>query len=177
MGEEPFIVAVRRTLLEKIFTDPVQWQDLAVFKFKPDEIHRLAVAVDGAGEAAFIRGTKNEWARAQGSEPINQANVQSLLNTLTKLRAVRWIGETPPPQAFEKAQITINFTASPDDKAVHKLIVGGPSGAGMWYARVEGRDGTFIINNTDFNALRLPLAGTPASPVPSQSPSPTAPPN
>ena len=160
VGEEPFIVAVPRTFLEKIFADPVQWQDLAVFKFKPDEVHRLTVAVDGAGEAALVRGAKGEWTRAQGSEPINQANVQSLLNALTKLRAVRWVGEAPS-QAFEKAQITINFTTSPDDKTAHKLIVGGPAGAGMWYARVEGRDGIFIINNPDFNALRLPLAETP----------------
>jgi hypothetical protein len=175
VGEEPFIVAVRRTFLDNIFADPLQWQELAVFKFKPEEVHRLTVAVDGVDEAAFVRSAKGEWTRVRGSEPINQVNVQSLLNTLTNLRAVRWIGGAPPPQAFEKAQITINFTTSPDDKAAHKLVVGGPSGAGMWYARVEGRDGVFIINNPDFNVLRLPLLEIPAaSPAASQSTSPTA---
>jgi hypothetical protein len=64
----------------------------------------------------------------------------------------------------------VTFTTSPDDKTSHKLIVGGPSGAGMWFARVEGRDGVFIISNPDFNALRLPLNGT-ASPTPAASPS------
>ena len=44
-----------------------------------------------------------------GSEPINQMNVQSLLNTLTNLRAVRWVGGATPPQAFDKAQITITL--------------------------------------------------------------------
>jgi hypothetical protein len=176
VGEEPFIVAVRRTLLEKIFTDPVQWQDLAILKFKPEDVHRLTVAADGVGEAALVRGPKKEWTRAKGNEPINQANVQSLLNTLTSLRAVRWVGGAAPPQAFDRAQITVNFTTSPDDQAGHELIVGGPAGAGMWYARVEGREGIFIINNPDFNALRLPFTETPAmpSPVAAQSPSPTA---
>lgn len=161
VGEEPFIVAVRRTLLDAIFTDPAQWQDLAVFKFKPEEVHRLTVVTDG--EVALVRGTNNEWTRAQGTDPINTVNLQSLLNTLTNLRAVRWLGGPVPPGAFEKQQIVVTFTTSPDDKAVHKLTVGGPVGDGMWYARVEGRDGIFVLNNPDFNALRLPLAPETAS--------------
>ena len=173
VGEEPFIVAVRRSLLDSIFTDPAQWQELAIFKFKPDEVHRLTVVTDH--EATLVRGAKSEWTRVQGNEPINVVNVQSLLNTLTSLRAVRWIGGTIPPQAFEKQQAVVTFTTTPDDKAVHKLIVGGPAGDGMWYARVEGRDGAFVLNNPDFNALRLPLAPeAPATTSPVAAPSATA---
>ncbi|MDQ6625968.1 MAG: DUF4340 domain-containing protein [Verrucomicrobiota bacterium] len=186
VGEEPFIVAVKRALLDKIWSDPVQWQELAIFKFKPDEVHRLNVVTDR--EAALVRGPNNEWVRASGDEPINPTNVQSLLNTLTKLRAVRWIAGPPPPQAFDKTQVTITFTTSADDKAMHKLIVGGPAGDGMWFARVEGRDGIAVISNPDFNALRLPLApeAAPSAPAPSaatapaqlptSTPGPTAPP-
>ena len=94
------------------------------------------------------------------------------MNTLTGLRAVRWIGGPPPAQAFDKIQLTINFTTSPDDKNAHKLIVGGPAGDGMWYAKVDGREGIFVMNNPDFNALRLPLAETAPSPSPTVSPSP-----
>ncbi|MBA2743701.1 MAG: DUF4340 domain-containing protein, partial [Chthoniobacterales bacterium] len=148
VGEEPFIVAVRKALLDTIFTDPVQWQELAIFKFKPEEVHRLNVVA--MGEATLVRGANNEWTRAQGTEPINAVNVQSLLNTLTNLRAVRWIGGAMPAQAFDQQQIAITFTTSPDDKATHKLIVGGSAGSGMWYARVEGRDGVFVISNPDF---------------------------
>src|SRR5438874_13595834 len=39
VGEEPFIVAVRKQLLDTIFTDPLQWQQLAIFKFKPEQVH------------------------------------------------------------------------------------------------------------------------------------------
>ena len=41
IGEEPFIVAVNRELLGKIWVDPLQWQELAIFKFKPNDIHRF----------------------------------------------------------------------------------------------------------------------------------------
>lgn len=168
-GEEPFIVAVRKALLDQIFTDPIKWQELAVFKFKPDDVHRLSVTTDK--EITLTRGANKEWTRAQPGEPINTVNVESLLNTLTDLRAVRWEGSAIPPQAFDKPQITINFTTSADDKTAHKLIVGGPAGGGMWFGRVEGREGVFVINNPDFNALRLPLDEAPATPA---APTPAA---
>ena len=92
LGDEPFIVAVRRGLLDSIFADPLQWQELAIFRFKPDEVHKLTVATDR--ESALVRNENKEWTWVNGSEPINQVNVQSLLNTLTVLRAMRWAGAT-----------------------------------------------------------------------------------
>lgn len=171
VGEEPFVVAVRKAFVEGIFSEPVQWQELAIFKFKPEDVHRLAVTTDK--EAVLTRGPNKEWTWSEGSAPINRVNVESLLNTLTALRAVRWVGGPTPAQAFDKVQITIAFTTSADDKTGHKLIVGGPAGEGMWYGRVEGRDGVFVLSNPDFNALRLPLADMPTpSPSPAQSPTP-----
>jgi hypothetical protein len=161
LGDEPFIVAVRRALLDNIFADPLQWQELAIFRFKPDEVHKLSVVTDR--ESALIRTASKEWAEAKGTELINQTNVQSLLNTLTVLRAVRWTGATTPAHGFEKPQITITFTTSPDDKNAHKLVVGSPDENGMWFARIDEREGTFVLSNPDFNALRLPLLATPAA--------------
>ncbi len=172
IGEEPFVVAVPRTLLDQIFADPAKWQELAIFKFKPEDLQRLTVRTDK--ETTLTRGPNNEWARAEGSEPVNQVNVQSLLNTLSDLRAVRWESTATPQQAFDQVQITIEFTTSADDKTMHKLVVGGPAGGGMWYGRVEGREGVFVLSNPDFNALRLPLGEPTAPPVVAPSP-PAAP--
>ncbi|MBA2586464.1 MAG: DUF4340 domain-containing protein [Chthoniobacterales bacterium] len=172
LGDEPFVVAARRALLDGVFADPLQWQELAVFKLKPEQVHRLSVVTDQ--ERTLARGANNTWMWLKGNEPINQVNVQSLLNTLTSLRAVRWIGGTTPAQGFEKPQIAITFTTSPDDKALHKLLVGGPAGDGMWFARTDEREGVFVISNPDFNALRLPLVAAPAAaPAPGASSSAT----
>jgi len=172
LGDEPFIVAVRRAFLDNIFTDPIQWQELAIFRFKPDEVHKLTVQTDR--ESALIRNANKEWTWVKGSDPINQVNVQSLLNTLAVLRAVRWAGATMPAHAFDKPQLTITFTTSPDDKAVHKLTIGGPAGGGMWFARTDEREGTFVMSNPDFNALRLPLVALPPPITPIPSPAPNA---
>jgi len=171
VGDEPFVVAVRRTLLDQIFTDPLQWQELAIFNFKPDQIHRLTVSTDK--ELALVRDAKSQWTWVKGSGAINQTNVQSLLNTLATLRAVRWIGSTAPAHAFDKPQVVISFTTSSDDKATHKLNVGAAAPDGMSFAKVDEREGTFAISSPDLSALKLPLVGQ-ESPTPSATVSATA---
>jgi len=95
--------------------------------------------------------------------------VQSLLNTLSSLHAVRWLGATPQ-HGFEKPQLVLTFTTSPDDRASHKVTIGAGTGDGMWCARVDEREGAFVISNPNLNALKLPLVSQ-ATPSPSPSPS------
>jgi hypothetical protein len=170
LGDEPFIVAVRHGLVEQIFTDPLQWQELSIFKFKPEQIHRFSVVTDK--ELTLVRGANNQWSWLKDTGAIDEVNVQSLLNTLSMLHAVRWVGSTAPQHAFEKPQLVITFTTSPDDKASHKLTVGAAAPDGMWFARVDEREGTFVISNPDFNALRLSLV-KPVEPSPAVSASVT----
>jgi hypothetical protein len=169
IGEEPFVVAARKQVLDKIFADPLQWQELSVFNFKPEQIHHLTVQTEN--ELSLVRGANNQWTWAKGSGEINQTNVQSLLNTLSILHAVQWVGATTPQHGFEKPQVAVTLTTSPDDKAVHKLFVGAGNAEGMWFARVDGRDGTFILSSPDLSALKLPLVQT-AAPSPSPSATP-----
>jgi hypothetical protein len=174
VGDEPFVVAVRRNLLDQIFTDPLQWQELSIFNFKPEQIHRVSVTTDK--ELSLARDANNQWSWTKGSGAINQTNVQSLLNSLAILRAVRWIGSTTPAHGFDKPQLVVAFTTSPDDKATHKLTIGTVTPNGMWFAKVDEREGTFVMSNPDANALRLSLVGQ-QSPSPSPSPTLTATPS
>jgi Domain of unknown function (DUF4340) len=166
VGDEPFVVAVRKTLVDQIFTDPLQWQNLAIFNFKPDQIHRLTVTTDK--EAGLVRGPNNQWSWMKGTGPINQTNLQSFLGTLATLHAVRWIGSTTPPHAFDKPQLVVTFTTSPDDKATHKLTVTASTPDGMSFAKVDEREGTFAISSPDLNALKLSLVQT-VTPPPTAS--------
>ena len=168
LADEPFVVAVRRGLLDQVFTDPLQWRELSIFKFKPEQIHRLSVMTDK--ELSLERTGNNQWRWLKGSGDINQTNVQSLLNTLSSLHAVRWLGAIPQ-HGFEKPQLVLTFTTSPDDRASHKVTIGAGSGDGMWCARVDEREGAFVISNQDVNALKLPLV---SKAMLSPSPSPSA---
>jgi Domain of unknown function (DUF4340) len=169
LTDEPFVVAVRRSLLDQISLDPLQWQELSIFKFKPEQIHRVSLTAEK--DLSLERDQKNRWHWLKGSGEINQANVQSLLNTLSSLHAVRWLGATTPQHGFEKPQLVLAFTTSPDNKASHKLSVGAQNNDGTWCARVDGREGSFAISNPDLNTLKLLLAiQAAASPSPTTTP-------
>jgi hypothetical protein len=43
----------------------------------------------------------------------------------------------------------------------------------MWSAEIEGRDGTFVVNQPDMDGLKLPLTKE-ATPSPSPSATPTS---
>src|SRR4029079_12396358 len=83
LTDEPFVVAVRRALLEQISSDPLRWQDLSIFKFKQEQIHRISVTTDK--ELSLERDQNNHWHWLKGNGAINQANLQSLLKTLSNL--------------------------------------------------------------------------------------------
>jgi hypothetical protein len=169
LTDEPFVVAVRRGLLDQISPDPLQWQELSIFKFKAEQIHRLSVTAEK--ELSLERDQNNQWHWLKGSGEINPANVQSLLNALSSLHAVRWLGATTPQHGFGKPQLVLAFTTSPDNKTSHKLSIGAQNNDGTWCARVDGREGTFAISNSDLKTLRLPLeAQATASPPPTTTP-------
>ena len=119
LSDEPFVVAVHRGLVDQISPDPLQWQELSIFKFKPEQIHHVSITTDK--ELSLERDQSNHWRWANGSGEINQANVQSLLSTLSNLHAVRWLGATTPQHDFEKPHLVLAFTTSSDNKASHKL--------------------------------------------------------
>ena len=171
LTDEPFVVTARRGLLDQIPADPLQWEELSIFKLKPDQIHHLSLTTDK--ELSLERGDNNQWHWLKGTGQIDENNVQSLLNTLSSLHAARWLGATKPQDGLEKPQLTLAFTTSSDDKTSHRLIIGAPANDGTWYAHVDGREGTFAISNSDLNSLRLPLVAQPSptpSPVPSVAP-------
>lgn len=172
LTDEPFVVAVRRGLLDQISADPLRWQDLSIFKFKPEQIHMINVTTDK--ELSLERDQKKQWHWVKGSGAINQANLQSILNTLSNLYALRWLGPTTAQQGLDKPQLVISFTTSADNKTSQKLTIGAQNNDGTFCARVDGRDGTFTISGSDFSKLKLPLEtqGRAESPSPTTASSP-----
>ncbi len=172
VSDEPFVVAVKRSLIGQMFTDPLQWQDLSIFKFKPEQIRRFTITT-AAGEQLMERDEKQQWRWSKGEGEINQANVNSMINSLANLHAVRWAGATTKEHGLDKPQLIISFMHGPDKKDSATMKIGAKTSDAMWYARVDGREGTFEISNPDYDALALPLVQKP-TPLPTVTPSPRA---
>ncbi len=159
LENEPFIVSVKKTILDSIYPDATQWQDLAIYKLKPEEITALDVTRPGQSEIALERA-KGVWKLTKGPAPLNDANVQSFCNTFAGLHAVRWLAPGQPV-------IPSLTVAAAAGKTAIKLNIGQPV-ADMWVATAEGLPGTFLLSKPDVEALQLPLAGAP-KPAPSVS--------
>jgi hypothetical protein len=71
--------------------------------------------------------------------------------------------------------LVLTFTTSPDDKAEHKLTIGNQTPDGMWFAKVDGRAGTFVLSSPDANVFKQSLGKPTAMPAgsPSATPSPS----
>ncbi|MBA3961282.1 MAG: DUF4340 domain-containing protein [Chthoniobacterales bacterium] len=180
VGEEPFIVAVSRQLLSQIFSDPAQWQELAIYKLQPNEITHFSRVMER--EETYERTGPRTWQSARTTDAVENKNVQSLLNTLASLRAVRWVGATTSAHGFDKPTLVLTFATKSDPKTTHKLTIGQKTDDSMWFAKVDGRDDTFVVSNPDMNACKLPLtqpspsnvspAATPVSSATSSPPTP-----
>jgi len=171
LDDEPFIVSVPKSILDGIYTDPLKWQDLAIYKFKPDEIVALDVTKEGQATLSLIK-EKGQWKPAKGDIALNTVNVESLANTLATLRAVQWAGAVKPGQGLEKPSVAITFTTA--DKKSNTVKLGAAAGD-YWNGSATGFDGAFLISKPDYEALAadvLPVAKPAGSPSAAGTPSP-----
>jgi hypothetical protein len=170
--DEPFILATPKTILDSIVTDPLQLQPLEIYHNKPDEITSFEVAREGQPTLAFERDKDKNWKLAKGDEKVNAISVQSLVNTLASLRAVRWIGATVPEHGLDKPEVTVNFKTS--GNTAGKLALGKTSPEEMRFATAEGLTGTFLVARPDFDAFNAPLIEKPTAPpaAPGSAPAP-----
>ncbi len=186
LDDEPFVVSVPRTILDFATTDSLQWQDLAIYKNKADDISSVEVVRDGQPTLALERDKDKKWALAKGDGKVNQINAESLVNTLASLRAVRWLGVTIPEHGLGKPALSVAFKTG--SKTQGKLTVGAATPDGLHCASAEGQTGVFAMSHPDFTAFELPLidkpaatappapaAGTPPVPAPPTTPPPPAP--
>lgn len=170
IDDEPFVVSVPVTLLDFAMTDPLQWQDLAIYRNKADEIASVEIAREGQPTLTFEWDKEKKWVLAKGDGKVNQTNVQSLVNTLATLRAMRWIGGTKPEHGLAKPALTVTFKTN--GKAGGKLIASAATPDGTRHASAEGFNGTFTLCLPDFTAFELPLIDKPATnPAPGSPPS------
>ncbi|MEA3212068.1 MAG: hypothetical protein QOE70_5125 [Chthoniobacter sp.] len=160
LEDEPFIVSVPQALLEILMTDPLQWQPLEIYKYQPQDITAIEVTREGQPPLSLERDKDKSWKLAKGDGTVNQVNVQSLVNTLARLRAVRSIGATTPEHGLDTPTLVVAFKAG---NTSGKLSVGATSSEEVSYAGAEGLNGTFALSRPDVTAIQLPLIEKPAS--------------
>jgi hypothetical protein len=168
LEDESFIVSVPKGILDSLPTDPVQWHDLAIYNFKPDEISAVEMTRAGQPTIEITRADKG-WKLTKGEGAVEPTNAQAIVNTLSNLHAVRWTGQKVDAATFANPAVNVTFTAK--GKA-NTLIVGAATNERMWNATSRELPGMFLVSKPDMEALQLPVAiKQSAPPVPSATPS------
>ncbi len=167
VDSEPYIVSMPATILDSLVTDPIQLQELAIFKDEPGDVISLELMNAGQPPLSLDRDEQKNWKLAKGDGKLDQTNIQSLVNTLSKLRAVRWVGPTEIGDGLDKPTLTVSYKAGGDK--VRSLKVGSQTKDNMWTASADGLNGTFIVSNPDMEALQLPLLEKPAGEKPAEA--------
>ncbi|MDB6152839.1 MAG: hypothetical protein JWL90_1292 [Chthoniobacteraceae bacterium] len=162
VDEEPFVVSLDRNLFESIGTDPIRWHSVKVYSFKPEEITSFEITRADQPPLSLERD-KEKWKLSKGDGSVNQINAQSLVNTLSALRAVRWTGPAAPEDGLDKPSIVITFKTAASEG---KLTLGAPTPEEMTRASAEGFEGTFEVSRPDKEAFELALVDKRATPAP-----------
>ena len=180
LEEEPFIVSVPRGTLDAVPAEPVAWQSPEVFAGDPDRVRTVSVTRRGQPEVALERAAGGTGAQGwkvvipggTGGTP-DSVQAATVANTLARLRAVRWVGNTRPEHGLDQPEATLAFTTAEPGQPGGKVLVGARAPGGGWFARVEGRPGTFLLNAPDHETLLRPLVTDPAAAPPAPPGVPT----
>lgn len=171
--DEPFIVSVPETILDVVMTDPLQWQPLDIYNEKAEDITAIEVTRQAQPPISLERDKDKNWKLAKGDGAVNQINVQSLVNTLAKLRAVHWVGAAKPEFGLDQPSIALSFKSG---NSSGKLTIGANTPEEFAYAAVDRRKGVFGVSKPDLSALQLPLLEkAPAAPPATTPPAAAAP--
>ncbi len=162
LEEEPFVLSVDPGLLEKIPTSSAQWRSPVVTDLDPAAFASIGLRRTGREPVNFTQ-KQDTWAGA-GIDPVA---IQSLANTLAKLRAVRWIGDTAPDQGLADPAFEVAFTIEEESRT---LLIGNETPDRMHFAQFQGDTGVFLMSDPDFKTV---LAAQPGeTPAASAAPSP-----
>jgi hypothetical protein len=155
---------VPKGILASLPANPLQWQELSIFKVKPENVSSFEVTKGDELANSLVR-EKDQWKLAKGDAAVNQVNAQSLINTVSSLSAVRWVGRNSAGTRLREAVATVSF--KDEQGGAYKLIIGAKTPEEMWYATAEGKNGTFLLSRPDVEAAELPLIEKAASAQPS----------
>jgi hypothetical protein len=155
LDDEPFIVSLPDSILTDIFSEAHQWQPLLLFNLPPADLQSLEIAIPGRPTASIVR-TQNRWDFAKGDGSVHQSNAEKLVQTVARLRAVRYLppSETPLTPG-NPAIIKIQFRSKSGSEFHLEALSSDPQELGI--ASSSTRSGTFHISPADFANLLLPL--------------------
>lgn len=141
---EPFVVALDKSILDLIPTASTAWLSVIPFRFDPKSVTSLDLIRDG--KRVTLTSENGTWSAPE---------LQSLVNTLSTLTPMRRQPE-PLAEGEKEAKEQIIVAVRGRDEPL-TISLGTPTADGARPIAVAGEPGTFLISAPDASALSHPL--------------------
>ncbi|HEY5892418.1 MAG TPA: DUF4340 domain-containing protein [Chthoniobacterales bacterium] len=162
VAEEPFVVSVQPGILGNLPSAPAAFKSLEVLNIDPAMVTEIVFQSPG-GKPLVVKRDAEKWTASDAALP---PNIDGVVATLAKLRAVKWLLPSAENSGLDHAQ-TIQFKTG---DVTRKLLLGNPDAEGNAYAKLEGSDDIFLVNAAATQSL-TPGQQPSAAPAPVSSPS------
>ncbi|MEY5027497.1 MAG: hypothetical protein RLZZ244_3025 [Verrucomicrobiota bacterium] len=157
LEEEPFIVAVPKSLRDLIPSHASQLQPLGLLDLKPEAFTSIEVSQDSGVEK--LEKKDGAWTVAAGEGKVSDGSILTLTKTLASLQAQRWVSpEEAGEKAEEKPTLTLQASYKEGDKvSTFTLTVGRALGEEGFFAKIAGKEGSFLLTKANKDDLATKL--------------------
>jgi hypothetical protein len=157
VDDEPFIVTVAGTSLDLIPKTAIEFQELPIFSDKPAEVTALQITSTVQPTLELERDKDQKWKPASGDGKLDQNAIKALVISLSRLRAIRWLGPPKPEYHLDTPGVVITATVTQGgQKATRKLRIGANMNE-YWAAAADGKEGVFQIGSMDHDIFAASL--------------------
>lgn len=170
IDDEPFVVTVAESSVARLPKTAIHFQDLTIFNDKPEDVTALKVESSVQPTIEVERDKDKKWKLIAGEGKPDQDALNNLVNSLVRLRAVRWAGPQTPEQKLDKPGVVVTATLTQGGQKATRVLLIGANTNDLWFAAADGKEGVFQIGVPDHDLLAAPLtdkaAAAVATPVP-----------
>jgi hypothetical protein len=151
--EEPYVFSISEKTVDALPTHDFNFRSLDILTLQRSDLVSIEVE-NSQGKTELIRDDRARWL-VKVKTAQDEAALQTLLNTITKIRAVAWVGPTQPEYGLDHPIETIQIGTKTGQFV---LQVGNTNERGDRYATLSGRPGVFLIGANDYRQISARLA-------------------
>jgi hypothetical protein len=152
--EEPYVFSISEQTVSALPIHEFDFRSLDALTLQRDELVSVEIE-NGGGKFELIRDERGKWLVTEKAEVQDEAALQTFLNTVSRIRAVAWVGPSQPAYGLEHPVETIRLRAKTGQ---FELQIGGTDERGNRYAVLSNQPGVFLIGANDYQQLSARLA-------------------
>ncbi|MBV9489386.1 MAG: DUF4340 domain-containing protein [Verrucomicrobia bacterium] len=154
LDEEPYVFSIADSALAGWPTSQGAFRSLSLFQFQRGDLTEVTIQRPGQPPIRLGRGADGRWQKDGRTDPGEEPEIQTFLNTLVTLRAKKWVDDDLPHAGLDAPQLTVTLhlrTPMPSTEVV--LRIGSAVEQSGYVASLSSSPGQFLLGEQDCATL------------------------